>query len=206
MTGIFVAGETIACSECDLLLNLPDFEPGYKACCPRCGHIITEKALDAKNKVMAFAISAVIFLAFSIPFTFLSFESKGNERVISLLDAAMNMMSQDFDSIAVLLLLTTILVPGFFLFGVIFVMSAVNRNHLLPGTKTILKGIFHLLDWNMAEIFLIGILVSFIKIVSMAHVAFGLSFGAYVLFIVCLVATASQLDRFQVWRWVGQLE
>jgi len=198
--------EVIACHECDLLMRLSDFPNGNKACCPRCGHVVTEKTNNAKDKIMALAISSLIFLIFSLPFPFLSFESKGNERVITLLDSVINLSSLDFDFIAVLLLLTTIIIPGMFLTGILFVILSVSINRVSNLTKTSLKLVFHLLDWNMAEIFLIGILVSFVKIASMANVDFGLSFGAYVMFIVFLVATASRLDRFQVWRWVKDSE
>ena len=194
--------ELIACKECDLLIHLQPFQEGNKACCPRCGHVISQKVVNAKEKVTALAISSLIFLAFSLPFTFLSFESKGNERVISLIDSAISMFQFDFDLIGILLLLTTIVIPALFLFSVLFVVFSISIKRSTSLTHHALKGVFHLLDWNMAEIFLIGILVSFVKIASMANVTFGLSFGAYVLFIILLVATVNSLDRFQIWRWV----
>lgn len=198
--------EVVACHECDLLMRLSDFPSGNKACCPRCGHVVTEKTENAKDKIMALATSSLIFLVFSLPFPFLSFESKGNERVITLIDSVLNMLSLDFDFIAILLLLTTIIIPGMFLLGILFVILSVSVNRVTKLTKSSLKLVFHLLDWNMAEIFLIGILVSFIKIASMANVDFGLSFAAYIMFIIFLVATASRLDRFQVWRWIKDSE
>ena len=198
--------ELIACKECDLLIRLQPFQAGNKACCPRCGHVISQKVVNAKDRVSALSIGALIFLGFSFPFTFLSFESKGNEKAITLADSAISMFQFDFDFIGILLLLTTIFIPAFFLMNILIVSFSLSIKRSTRLTHYALKSVFHLLDWNMAEIFLIGILVSLVKIASMANVTFGLSFGAYVLFIVLLVATVNSLDRFQIWRWVSKLD
>lgn len=194
--------ETIACHECDLLIHLPPIEEGNRALCPRCGHVLTQKRVNARDKLFAYSISSVIFLVFSLPFDFLSFESKGNARVVTLGESIESLSLYDFQSIAILIFLTTILIPGIFLLGLIYTLLSLQADRLFALTDKIAKFLFSLLHWNMAEIFLIGILVSFVKIASMAKVAFGLSFFAYVFFIIFLAMTISHLDRFQFWRWV----
>jgi paraquat-inducible protein A len=52
----------------------------------------------------------------------------------------------------------------------------------------------------MAEIFLIGILVSFVKIVSIADVSLGTSFWSYVLFTACMTVTMLYPDRRMLWQ------
>ncbi|MCW8875520.1 MAG: paraquat-inducible protein A [Kangiellaceae bacterium] len=163
---------------------------------------MTQKRRNARDKVFAFAISAIIFLVFSLPFDFLSFESKGNARIVTLAESIESLSLYNFESIAILIFLTTILVPGIFLLGLVYVLISLSVNKMYRHTQKIAKFLFSLLQWNMAEIFLIGILVSFVKIASMAKVNFGLSFFAYVLFIIFLALTVSNLDRFQFWRWV----
>ena len=197
-----IESETIACHECDLLIHLPPLAEGHKALCPRCGHLLTQKRVNAREKVSAFAISAIIFLIFSLPFDFLSFESRGNARIVTLGESIESLSLYDFESIAILIFLTTIFVPGIFLLGLLYVLISLSMNKMYKHTQTMAKFLFSLLQWNMAEIFLIGILVSFVKIASMAKVDFGLSFFAYVSFIIFLALTVSNLDRFQFWRWV----
>ena len=62
-----------------------------------------------------------------------------------------------------------------------------------------------LVPWSMAEIFVIGILVSFVKIVTIADVSFGMSFWAYVLFTVCLTIVVLYLDKRELWSRVKML-
>ena len=50
----------------------------------------------------------------------------------------------------------------------------------------------------MAEIFFLGILISMVKVSSMVDVEVGLSFWAYAMFNVFLIAALAQVDRFQL--------
>ena len=56
----------------------------------------------------------------------------------------------------------------------------------------------------MAEVFIIGTLVSLIKIGAMATVVIGISFWAYVGFALCFIASLSNLDRHSLWRRIEE--
>ncbi|WP_444996389.1 paraquat-inducible protein A [Aliikangiella sp. IMCC44359] len=194
--------EVVACHECDLLVNIPTIGLNCRVTCPRCGYVITRNFSNAQTKIFALSIAALTFLLLAIPFPFLSFSAQGNERNITLIQSIQSIAETDFNSIAVLILATTIIIPSLFLLGLIYVMISLKCRYLLPYTSNILRFLFSLLNWNMAEIFLVAILVSFIKIASLAKLTLGLSFIAYVLFILCLSATISHLDQYQAWRWI----
>ena len=71
-------------------------------------------------------------------------------------------------------------------------------------TVFILRWLFRITHWSMVEVFLIGVLVSLIKIAAMADVIPGISFWAYILFSIAVTYVLSQVDRVQLWRWVNQ--
>ena len=50
------------------------------------------------------------------------------------------------------------------------------------------------------EVFIIGVLVSLVKIGAMATIVIGISFWAYIGFVLCFIAAIGSLDRFQIWR------
>ena len=56
----------------------------------------------------------------------------------------------------------------------------------------------------MAEVFVIGTLVSLIKIGAMATVVIGISFWAYVGFVICFTASLANLDRHALWRRIEE--
>ncbi|MBT8132547.1 MAG: paraquat-inducible protein A, partial [Gammaproteobacteria bacterium] len=138
-------------------------------------------------------------------FPFLGFSAQGQERTVTLLQSVAILVTENFPSLAAIVFALIIIIPGIFLLGVVYYTSAISLNRRLPGTRRILRWVLMLLPWSMAEIFLIGILVSFIKIVSMADVALGLSFWSYVLFSICMTVVALHLDRREVWRRVREL-
>jgi paraquat-inducible protein A len=57
----------------------------------------------------------------------------------------------------------------------------------------------------MVEVFVIGVLVSLVKIGAMATVIRGISFWAYVMFAICFIATLTNIDRVQLWERIEEL-
>ena len=107
--------------------------------------------------------------------------------------------------LAAIVFASIVVIPAMLLCGVIYVTSSIHLGRLLPGARTCLRGTIALAPWNMAEIFLIGILVSFIKIVSLADIELGLSFWAYALFTLGVVFVTLFFDRRTLWSRLDAL-
>ncbi|MEZ5501490.1 MAG: paraquat-inducible protein A [Halioglobus sp.] len=60
-------------------------------------------------------------------------------------------------------------------------------------------------NWSMVEVFIIGVIVSLVKIAAMATVVVGISFWAYAAFTVCFTLAVSSLDRYQCWERIEAL-
>ena len=162
--------------------------------------MLTARHRNAQDRIIALSITALIFLILSLIFPFLTFSAQGQDRTVTLVQSISVLITENFTSLAVMIFSFTLAIPGLYLLSAIYVNVSLKCTHLLRGTRTILKLIGHIQHWSMAEIFLIGILVSFIKITSLADVSLGLSFWAYVLFIISMSATVLHMDKHQVWR------
>lgn len=124
---------------------------------------------------------------------------------MTLLQSVSILVTENFPALAAIVFASIIAIPAVFLTGVIYFSSSFAMNRLLPGTKFSLRWVFMVLPWSMAEIFLVGILISFIKIVAIADVALGLSFWSYVLFSVCMTVVVLHLDKRELWSRVTVL-
>ncbi|MFB3079939.1 MAG: paraquat-inducible protein A [Lysobacterales bacterium] len=202
---VTTAGSQMVCHECDLLLAVPALESGQKAYCPRCNYLLAANRPHALTMVFAFAVSGLLFLLLSTAFPFLGFSASGQERTVTLLQSIFILVTEDLPSLAVIVFASIILIPGAFLIGAVYVSSALKLNRSLPGTVMVLRWMLMLMPWSMAEIFLIGILVSFVKIVTIADVSLGLSFWSYVLFTVCMVVVTLYPDKRRLWARVRAL-
>lgn len=193
---------TIACHECDVILQLPAMSYGTKATCPRCGFVFSRSFVQAKSKLLAFSLSALIFFGLSFWFPFLNFSAQASVKSVTLLQSLFSLGSGAYFILVVFMIITTVVVPLLMLVGMIYVILSTYTLFNLPLVKPILRGVFHLKPWNMTEIFLLGILVSMVKIQSLAQVQFGFSFYAFTLYVVSMAMTRLYLDRYQSWNWI----
>jgi paraquat-inducible protein A len=192
----------VVCHQCDLLVKLIPPDAGSKALCPRCGYVLTAHHHNALNRVIAFSLTALLFLFLSNCFPFLSVNVQGQARSVTFLQSMLELINQDFFILAILIFIPVILIPVIYLLSAIYVCLSVKGEYLLPHTGLFMKFIGYLQQWNMAEIFLIGILVSFIKIISLTDIELGLSFWAYVLFILSMTVAMANIDKYQFWQWI----
>ncbi len=202
---ITTAGSQMVCHECDLLLAVPALASGQKAYCPRCNYLLAAHRPHALTIVFAFAVSGLMFLLLSTLFPFLGFSASGQERTVTLLQSILILVTEDLPSLAAIVFASIILIPGAFLIGAVYVSSALKLNRSLPGTAAVLRWTLMLMPWSMGEIFLISILVAFVKIVTIADVSLGLSFWAYVLFTVCMTVVMFYPDKRRLWARVKGL-
>ena len=192
----------MVCHECDLVVDVPALALNDKAFCPRCNYLLAANRPYALEKIFAYSATALVFLVLANTFPFLSLNASGQEQSVTLPESVAILFDEDHVLLSGIVFATIIGVPAVLLLGVVYVSLAIRLPRGLPGMRRALRWSLHLIPWSMAEIFLIGILVSFIKIVALANVALGLSFWAYVLFTVFMMLVLINLDRREVWRHV----
>lgn len=188
----------VCCTECNLIVSLPTLSTCQKALCPRCGGLLSVNYPNAFSRILAFAMSAFIFLTLALSFDFISLQFQGQIYTISLLNTYSILLMQNYRIIAFLLLITVIILPIVVIFCLLYLFIPISKGYYPYKGHQIAKAVFMLLPWSMAEIFLIGVLVSLIKISATANVILGLSFYAYILFAISFIASIQYIDKYQL--------
>lgn len=197
----------IACHECDLLLNLPVLDKGERANCPRCNHLLSSNPSNGLEHALAFAIAGLIFLLLANVFPFLAFQASGREQVMNLLQSSFALYNNGSEVLSAFVLMFIIITPAVLLSFIIWVLAPIIfYNKRLTGSYWLGRVIYQTTPWSMAEIYLIGILVSITKIASMATVIIGISFWAYVGFAICFTLTISKMDKCHFWQTLDAAE
>jgi len=195
----------IACHACDLLLGLPAIKTGQRAYCPRCNHLLCSKPRNGIQRALAFAISGITFVILANIFPFLAFQRSGREQVITLLQSAFELYLEGSEILSAFVLVFIIIGPILVLCCLVWVLAPLLlKNKLAPGAYMLSRFIFQASPWNMVEIFLVGVLVSLVKIASHATVVLGISFWAYVGFTVSFILTMANLDKHHFWNALDQ--
>jgi paraquat-inducible protein A len=189
-----------ACEECDLLIAVPAVAEGERAECPRCGHTLTQRPRQGFERSLSFALAACVFFAISLAFPFLTLANGGIENVMTLPEASIAIWREQDPVLAVIVFLAIIALPIALIGTIIALVTPLVLNKQAAWLPGVGKLMFGLNDWAMVDVFVIGTIVSLVKIAKLATVILGLSFWAYILFAICLTASLSGLDRLQVWK------
>lgn len=193
---------TLTCQDCLHKVMLPVLQHRQAASCPRCGLQLTVFYQNARQRIIALSITSLIFLLASLPFEFLSFSANGQQQTINILSGLWILVEKNYAFLALVQITAVLILPAFVLISLLYLLIP-RRLALVPHRATwAVKILFALLPWTMAEIFLIGVLVSLIKIISMAEIGLGLSFYAYVLFTLSMTSTLLFVDKYQVKKLV----
>ncbi len=186
------------CHECALSVSIPSLKIGQQACCPGCGFVLTQVHKNAILRIIALSISALIFLVPSISFDFISIESNGLENTFSISQSFSILFENNYLALAILELVTVFIIPVVILVGLLYLLIPLSRGKAPPYALVIMRLVFKLMPWAMVEIFLIGVLVSLIKIVAFADIEIGQSFISFILFSLCLTIVNLHIDKHQL--------
>ncbi|ELR67007.1 Paraquat-inducible protein A [Photobacterium marinum] len=197
----------IACEECGLVTELPPLGDGQKASCPRCGHTLAKHISLPLKRPLSYGIACLIMLVLSISFPFMSFSVQGIRQEITLLNAAEMLNTFENSLLAVLLLLTVVILPALYISLVLYLywLARQRQRAGMPEgeslhNKRLFRTMCRMEPWLMVDVFLIGVLVSLIKIASMADIGLGMSFWAFCIYTMLVVKCVSMVDR--TWLWL----
>jgi paraquat-inducible protein A len=198
--------ELVACHGCDLLVDVSGLQDGSRAACPRCGHLLTRFRRDATNRVLAYSIAAVILFTLANSFSFLSFSIGGLQSSMTLHRAPGALWDYGMPGLSLMVSAFIIVIPALVLSLLILVSAPLMLGRRAPWTPATARLLFALQHWAMAEVFIISVIVSLVKIAALATVVIGISFWSYVGFSLCLTLALSSLDRYQCWQSIESLE
>lgn len=188
-----------ACHECDWVSALPPLSPGEKASCPRCECTLVRRHTYPAQRSMALAIAAFVTLLVATSFRFISFSVSGVSNRIELPQTATALFEFHQPVVALVVIMTIVILPACYLLAVMWLQWGLMRHHPLPFSRDIARALARLTPWMMADVFIIGALVSLIKIAGLAEVSLGLSFWAFCIFAFLLLLTTQSLDADWMW-------
>ncbi len=136
-------------------------------------------------------------------FPFLAMKMQGNVTHTTLATGVESLYEQGRPMVATLVLFTTIAAPFFQLLAMLYVLGSVKVGVRLPGLALMFRLLRRFQAWSMMEVFMIGILVSLVKLAGMAKIVPGISLWSFVLLIPVLAGATASLDSQLIWRRIG---
>ncbi len=189
----------VACHFCDTLHDAPAVPEGTAARCRRCGVVLYQNRPASLVRTTAFSLAALILMGITHTFPFLTMKSSGLQTDLSLYRAAHELILEGSVVIGCGVAIFTTLAPLAMAGGMLYVNAPLLWGRAAPGARTVARWTAQTEPWNMIEVFLLGVLVSLLKLGSMAELVFGVGFWAFAALMVCMAAAVAGMDRNELW-------
>ena len=173
---------------------------GHKALCSRCGKLLYKHIPDSVERTLALAIGGLILftIANTLPFIKMSIGAQASD--LNLISGLFDLYEHRLRVIVSVVFFTCILAPLLQLLAILYVFLPLHVGRRAVHAPLALRALFHLREWSMVEVFLLGILVSVVKLASMATIVPGIALWSFVAMIFCLTGAISSIDSHVVWQ------
>ncbi len=105
--------------------------------------------------------------------------------------------------LAVLVLCAASLFPLLKLMGLLGVLLPLRLGRPSPAVARLFRWTEVIHPWAMMEVYLLGVIVAYVKLTDFARLELGIAVYAFVALILVMVAADALLDPREVWRRLG---
>jgi paraquat-inducible protein A len=192
--------DLVGCPDCDLLIRKRTPEKGYDLVCPRCGSLVVKSHRNSMDRTIAFSLSG-LFLFFPACFLpLLNFNVLGYSGRCTMVKAAMQMFNSGYLWMGFLVLFCSILVPFTVLALLLFIAISVKLGKYPKIICKALKLYHHLGEWTMLDVYMIGILISLIKMKDYGDIFSGLGLYSFIGLLFMVLLSTLCFDSRYAWE------
>lgn len=190
----------LVCPECDLLHEVEAVEFGKRLHCARCDALLHQTHHRSLDRALSYSMAGLAFFMVANAFPILTFSMSGNNKANQLVDGSIELFAGPYWPLGVLVFITSVAAPLLVLILMASALLQIKMKHTSRFLKWQVKLIMHLKPWAMAEIFVIGIMVAYVKLGDFAFVGIGTSLVGIICMVVATVFTYSVLDFEELWQ------
>lgn len=192
----------IACPDCDLLQHEVEVARHSDAHCVRCGALLYRGTRARLDWMLALMLGSAALLIVSNVFPIAAFEVQGSANATTLMGTVWALIEQGRPLVALLVLATAIVIPAIELSVMLYMLIPLRFGHVPHGVPFLFRCVIALHPWSMMEVFMLGVLVTLVKLADLATVVPGIALWAFIGLIVLFSAAAASFSARDFWGWV----
>ena len=193
-------GQHVACHDCDRLYWIEGIPEGSVAKCSRCGGVVYSRKDRTIPKTLAFAIAGLILFVPANVYPFMTMKIMGKTQASTLLHAVLSLYHEGFLMVSGLVFVCSIAAPLAQLVFLLYILLPLSTGKVPPGLAPIFRSVRSIGVWGMLEVYMLGILVSIIKLKDMATLEMGIGLYAFVALLVVVILATVTLNPREVWE------
>ena len=199
------AGSLIACHECDLLQHEVVLPARGVAQCLRCDAQLYRNTPGGLDRALACLLGGIILFLLANAFPLVTLDLKGSHSTTTLVGAALALARQDMLALAVLVGATTVLIPAVELSAMLYLLLPLRLGRKPPGLLRVYRFVQTVRPWAMVEVFLLGVMVSVVKLAAYADVEAGMALWSIAGVMVLMSAMAQAFNPRDLWARIDAL-
>lgn len=187
------------CHYCDTLHVAEPIAEGSRASCVRCGATLFQNRPASLVRVTAFSMTALFLMVIVHTAPFVHMDAASMRTVLTLPGAAKALIEEGSYLVGFGVALFTIVTPLVLAGGLVYVCGPLMFGLSAPGAMFVTRWMSRSEPWNMIEVFLLGVLVSLLKLGHLAELHFGVGFWAFTALMFCMAAAVAAIDKRELW-------
>ncbi len=190
---------TELCPYCDTIVEIPRINEGERYRCPCCNNIIISLYKNPILKPFLYAIIALFLFVSTELIPFIKIDCAGTSLSMNLRETITTLYDSDFKIISIFVYVFMQLIPLLCILSIIFINGVFLLKKRNNFQKFLARHLFLIREWSMVDVFLIGILVSLIKLYSMVDVEILGGFWCFFLFCFFYKSSLSSMQKYHIW-------
>jgi paraquat-inducible protein A len=187
------------CSDCSLILQSIATEPDQIAVCPRCSQQLYRYKNNTIQKALVLSLTGLCLYMPANMLPLLSFSVLGIDTQSSIIQACLSMFDQEQYVIGITVVLTTLVFPLLILSGLLLITLGLIREWQAAWMPRFFRMYHHLIEWAMTDIFLVGVLITIVKMSHTAAVTFNPGFFCFVGLVLATISAHTVIDQQLFW-------
>jgi paraquat-inducible protein A len=151
------------------------------------------------DNTLAFALAAAVLFVLANVYPLLGIEMQGNPNATNLSGAARYLWDHDMRLIATLVGITAIIIPALEITLMIYLLLPLRFRIIPAGLPLIMRVLQGIRPWGMVEVFMLGILVSIVKLRDTSTIIPGVALWSFGGLTLMLAAVASSFNPRDIW-------
>ena len=194
--------DLIACHECDQLHRVEQIEAGATATCRQCGAFLYKHVPDSLNRSLALYLAALLLFLIANSFPFLALKLGGRVEQNILVSSSWALHELGMTGLAVLVFLTSVGFPLIAIGGMLYILIPARFGHQPPAMVLIYRLVNAITPWSLVGVFMLGVLIAFVKLRDIATVIPGTSVYALAVLLIVYSAARANFDPRAMWALV----
>ena len=194
--------ELIACHECDHLHSVDPIEAGATALCRQCGAVLYKHIPDSLNRSLALYLAAFILFLIANSFPFLALKLGGRVEQNLLVSSSWALHELGMSGLGILVFLTSVGFPFIAITGMLYLLIPARFGRQAPGMVTVFRLVNAINPWSLVGVFMLGVLIAFVKLQDLATVIPGTSVFALAALLIVYSAARANFDSRLLWSLV----